>query len=162
MPPLGEASACVTRGLIGILLDLFGLLFVRAGASGSTHLPDATKLWCVEGSSQRRLTVYLPNCSQAVTPIFLFFASMVVHDTSHKQVFPRPPLSCRPPFVRCCRESADAHKPFVENTYNLIGLFTLPLSHSFSREIELTENQCQSVVGQNGVKELWAKDHNLT
>ena len=117
----------------------------EAGASGSTHLPDATKLWCVEGSSQRRLTVYLPNCSQAVTPIFLFFASMVVHDTSHKQVFPRPPLSCRPPFVRCCRESADAHKPFVENTYNLIGLFTLPLSHSFSREIELTENQCQSV-----------------
>ena len=78
MPPLGEACVCVTLGIIGILLDLFGLLFVRAGASGSTHLPDATKLWCVEGSSQRRLTVYLRNCSQAVTPIFLF-DSLVVH-----------------------------------------------------------------------------------
>ena len=63
----------------------------------------------------------------------------------HKRVFPQLPFSCRPPLVRCCRESADAHKLFVENTFNLIGLFTLPLSHSFSREIELTENQCQSV-----------------
>ena len=77
------------------------------------------------------------------TPLVCF---MVFHVFLPLNRFPTTAFSCRPPLVRCCRESADAHKHFVENTFNSIGLFTLPLSHSFSGEIELTENQCQSVL----------------
>ena len=82
----------------------------------------------------------LPTLS---TPLVCF---MVFHVFLPLNRFPTTAFSCRPPLVRCCRESADAHKHFVENTFNLHGLFTLPLSHSFSGEIELTENQCQSVM----------------
>ena len=76
------------------------------------------------------------------TPLVCF---MVFHVFLPLNRLPTTAFSCRPPLVRCCRESADAHKHFVENTFNSIGLFTLPLNHSFSGEIELTENQCQSV-----------------
>ena len=48
-----------------------------AGASGSTHLPDATKLWCVEGSSQRRLCT-CTTFEQAVTLLFHF----LIHGSS--------------------------------------------------------------------------------
>ena len=86
---------------------------------------------------------------QAVTPLLVCFHGGSTRYLPHKQVSHRsfqPLVQCsRPPLARCCRESADAREPCVQNTFNLIGLFTLPLSHSFSREIELTENQCQSV-----------------
>ena len=109
------------------------------GGKASGDEPCPTKLSRWRGSTKGRFGVYLPHNFCTSCPIACF-VSMVVHDTSPK---PTLPQQLRRRFVRCCRESADAHKPLFE--LQLIGLLALPLSHSFPWGTELTEYNCQSV-----------------
>ena len=100
-PPVSKGSTSVTKSFEcrGIRLPVANLI-QRSWVTGREMVEDAQPCTCIMIHLQ-----FLP----------LFFAFMVVpHDTSHKQVFPQPPFSCRPPLVRCCRESADVHKLFVE------------------------------------------------
>ena len=66
---------------------------------------------------------------------------MVVHDTSHKPTLPQQ-LRRR---SSAAVASLQTRTNFLLKHLQLIGLITLPLSHSFPREIELTEYNCQSV-----------------
>ena len=66
---------------------------------------------------------------------------MVVRDTSHKPTLPQQ-LRRR---SSAAVASLQTRTNFLLKHLQLIGLITLPLSHSFPREIELTEYNCQSV-----------------
>ena len=91
--------------------------FTQAGDGDTCIASPSTKL-AIHGediSSGRGTDVpafntMTPLVHPAAVPWFHGFSSRYFPQTG----FPQPPFSCRPPLVRCCRESADVHKLFVE------------------------------------------------
>ena len=84
---------------------------------GVWHSRPTTRNEAVGESGKQGLIspAYLPFY-QALTPLFLWFAVMVIHDTSHKQVFhhrSQPLVSCSRP-----RESL----PLQSRTNNLFNI----------------------------------------
>ena len=57
---------CVTLGIIGILLDLFGWLFVRAGGTGGADETGANK----DTHQSPVIQLETSNCVPAIFPIF--------------------------------------------------------------------------------------------
>ena len=88
------------------------------------------------------LQTYLPNCCTSCHSTLSLFVSMVVHATSPK---PFPSVSAAVRRSSAAVASLQMRANYLLKHLQLIGLLTLPLSHSFPRGIELTEYNCQSV-----------------